>query len=133
MPTIAVTSEDFRRISGHAGRCRRFLIYRVASGYAPELLETLELPAGQALHAWGDRDGHPVFEADVVLSQSAGEGFVRKLEARGIEVALTTESDPVCAIRGYLAGTLARAPAHHCLTQGVRHVVSRVLGFFIGS
>lgn len=91
------------------------------------MTQKLDLPADYALHDWGDRDGHPVFDVDVLLSGSAGSSFVRKLEDRGIEVVLTSETDPIRAIRAYTTGTLTRAGAHHCLTQGIRRAVSSVL------
>lgn len=128
MTTFAVTSQDFRRITGHAGRCRRFLIYEAGSQMSPHVIEKLDLPTSYTIHEWGDDDGHPVFEVDVLLSGSAGNGFVGKLENRGIDVVLTTETDPESAIRAYMTGTLHRADSHHCLTQGIRRAVSNVLG-----
>jgi predicted Fe-Mo cluster-binding NifX family protein len=112
MYRIAVTSQNFRTITPHAGRTRRFLVYRGAPGGDPELVDRLDLPKQQALHDWGNKDGHPIFEMDAVLCGSCGHNFVAKLAKRGVEAVPTDETDPERAIRDYLTGQLSKAEVH---------------------
>lgn len=127
MITVAVTSQDFHKVSGHAGRCRRFLIFRVGPDGQPWLTEKLDLPAEQAVHTWGDADGHPVYGVDALLSASAGDGFVQKLARRGIDVGLTSERDPVRAVADYAAGTLPRHDGHSCWGEPIHGLAGRLL------
>ena len=103
---IAVAAQNSRDVSAHAGRCRRFLIYRVADGAiaGPELVE---LDAGQALHDAATDRPHPLDGVDALIAASIGGGLVAKLSGRGIRAALTTETDPRLAVGRYLAGELA--------------------------
>ncbi len=126
MMTVAVTSQDFHKVSGHAGRCHRFLVFRVGADGQPRLTEKLDLPAEQAVHTWGDADGHPVYGVDALLSASAGDGFVQKLARRGIDVVLTSERDPVRAVAAYAAGTLPRNDAHSCLGETAHGLAGRL-------
>jgi predicted Fe-Mo cluster-binding NifX family protein len=112
MTTFAVTSQNFRTITPHAGRTRRFLIYEAGPDRAPELVDKLDLPKAQALHHWGNTDGHPIFRVDVVIAGSCGRNFVNKLGARGVDVVPTPETDPESAIRQYFAGTLPVSEVH---------------------
>jgi predicted Fe-Mo cluster-binding NifX family protein len=112
MYRIAVTSQNFRTITPHAGRTRRFLVYQGASGGTPELVDRLDLPKEQALHDWGNKDGHPVFEMDAVLCGSCGRNFVAKLAKRGVDALPTDETDPEKAVRDYLQGRLSQTEVH---------------------
>jgi hypothetical protein len=41
---IAVSSQNFRTITGHAGKSRRFIVYHAKPGETPQELERLDLP-----------------------------------------------------------------------------------------
>ncbi|WP_245715436.1 NifB/NifX family molybdenum-iron cluster-binding protein [Propionivibrio dicarboxylicus] len=60
----------------------------------------------QLIHHFGDygEGAHPLDGADVVITGSAGEGFLRHMAARGARVILTGEIDPREAVRKLLAG-----------------------------
>ena len=111
---IAVTSQNFRTITGHAGKTRRFLILEVDGQSEPVEVERLDLPAGLSLH---DHDGanHPLFEAGVtaLLTQSAGSGFVQRLARQGIAVHVTSATDPLSAAADLAAGRALPAAAPH--------------------
>jgi len=49
---------------------------------------------------------------DAVITGGAGDGFVRRLGARGIEVVLTGETDPLQAVHDYVAG-IVKPPLPH--------------------
>lgn len=126
MIIAAVTSDNFTEVTGHAGRCRRFLIYTVDGTGAPRLTRKLDLAPEEVLHVWGDHPRHPIFSVDAVLTASAGGGFVRKLARRGIDVAITDESDPVRAVQAHRLGTLPRRHAQSCVAHSLRSVTQRL-------
>lgn len=105
---IAITSQNFREVTGHAGRTRRFLIYEVQSNQEPVEIDRLDLPKELAFHELHDKEpaSHPVDVADVLITGGAGAGFIHRLAQRGIKVFVTTETDPVQAVRLFLAGKL---------------------------
>ncbi len=99
---IAVTSQNFRTVTNHAGKARRFLVLEIdEQGKAVEL-ERLDLPKHMAFHGLDHASPHPIDGVDVVLSASFGPGFARKMAARNIIASLTEESDPQAAIAQFL-------------------------------
>lgn len=109
---IAVASQNFRTVTAHAGKTRRFLVFQAAAGVPPVEIERIDLPMGMAMHDFHGEGEHPLYALDVIIAGSAGSGFVARLAARGVEVALTSESDPLAAVQHYLAGTLPPAAPH---------------------
>lgn len=111
---IAVGTRDFRSIATHGGRTRRFLIFDAAAGAEPVEVKRLELAPDEVLHHSGDGQPHPIDEVQVVITGSSGSGFVAHMRRRGIEPVVTSESDPLQAIRDWFAGTVKPAlPVHH--------------------
>ena len=102
---IAVTSQNRREITEHAGRCRTFWVYQVDAGrlIARELLE---LPQEQSFHDSDPHDAHPLDQLNVLISRSMGPGLARRLAAKGILGVVTDEYDPDTAVRAFAAGTL---------------------------
>jgi predicted Fe-Mo cluster-binding NifX family protein len=114
---IAVTSQNFRTISGHAGKTRRFLAYELEGLGPPRELERLDLPQEMMMHEFRGTE-HPLQRFDALITGGAGEGFVRRLGAWGVKVAITDETDPLKAVLAYARGDLvpgvgAHAHAHH--------------------
>lgn len=108
---IAVTSQNFRTITGHAGRARRFMVFvGEPDGEVREVVR-FDLPPEMAMHGFDETRGHPLDGTDVLITASCGEGFVRRLARRGIQVIATTETDPQIAVQAFLAGHLIPAPA----------------------
>jgi predicted Fe-Mo cluster-binding NifX family protein len=102
---IAVTSQNFRTVTGHAGKTRRFLVFEAgADGVTPVEVERLDLPKSMSLHEYHG-DDHPLYRMDVVLTAECGKGFMRRLAAHGVRVIATSELDPVRAVMGVVAGT----------------------------
>lgn len=110
---IAVTSQNFRTITGHAGKTRRFLVYETAADAAtPVEVERLDLPRAMSLHEFRG-DDHPLFAVDYVVTAGCGEGFVRRLALHGVTVIATAEPDPLAAACALVTGqTLPPAPPH---------------------
>ena len=106
---IAVTSQNFRTVTGHAGRARRFIVFDVVAGEAPREVERLDLDANMAIHGYDHRAQHPLDGMDVLITGGAGQGFVHHLAARGVRVVATAESDPQMAVAAFLAGRIMSA------------------------
>lgn len=109
---IAISSQNFRQVTGHAGRARRFLVFKVGGADAIDLVDRLDLPKEFALHGFDDRQPHPLDGMDVLITGGAGEGFKRRLAARGVRVIATGEADPETAVKDFLAGTVKAPHAH---------------------
>jgi len=109
---IAVSSQNRKTVTGHAGRTRRFSIWDVKPDAEPIQGEWIDLPKELAFHEFHSDGPHPIDGVDVLIVGGAGPGFVRRLAARGVTVVQTRETDPAKAVRDYLAGTLAPAAEH---------------------
>jgi predicted Fe-Mo cluster-binding NifX family protein len=109
---IAVSSQNFREVTGHAGHARRFLVYEVDEAGAIRLVDRLDLPKEFAIHGFDDRQPHPLYGMDVLITGGAGEGFKQRLAMRGVHVVASGETDPETAVRDFLAGAV-KAPEPH--------------------
>lgn len=98
---IGVTSQNFRTITGHAGKARRFLIYSAEADAQPVEIDRLDLPKEMSMHEFRGMDPHPIDALEVLITGSCGAGFLRRMAARGIEVITTSESDPILAVTSY--------------------------------
>ncbi len=110
---IAVTSQNFRTITGHAGKSRRFLVYEVPEDGEPMEVERIDLPMGMAFHDFRGDGPHPVDIADLLITGGCGDGFRRRLAARGVQVVATSETDPVAAVRAAARDEPLPPPAPH--------------------
>lgn len=108
---IAVTSQNFKSVTGHAGKARRFIIFDVGAPCDTPEVAHLDLPIEMTFHEFAGGK-HPLDDADVILTASAGQGFVAKLAQRGVQVITTGESDPQKAVRDYLMGEIKPAMPH---------------------
>ncbi len=109
---IAVTSQNFRTITAHAGKSRRFLTYETnAQGELVELAR-IDLPKELSIHEYKG-ENHPLFEFDVLVSASAGQGFINRLSQQGVQVICTSETDPQAAAQAIVQGRPLPAPEAH--------------------
>ncbi len=103
---IAVTSQNRRTVTDHAGRCRKFRIFEIQEGRV--LRDSLlELPREASLHETDGSQPHPLDDMDLLIAGGMGAGLRRRLAARGIEAVVTSETDPERAVHLWLAGELA--------------------------
>lgn len=109
---FAITSQNFRTITGHAGKARRFIVYDVNGPEQIVEVDRLDLPIEMAMHGFDDRHAHPLDGTDILITGGAGDGFVMRMARRGVRVLRTGETDPLEAIRGCFSGTL-KPPAPH--------------------
>ncbi|QIK37060.1 nitrogen fixation protein [Caldichromatium japonicum] len=124
---IAVTSQNLRTITAHAGKTRRFLIFEINAQGEPVEIERLDLPAGMSLHDYHG-DDHPLFQLglNALITQSAGQGFQNRLARHGITVYATSATDPRQAVVDLAAGRpLPAAPAHD---EDYHHAVAPLAG-----
>ncbi len=110
MRKIGVTSQNFRTITGHGGKARRFIIYQVDETGEVEEIDRLDLPRQMSLHETLPTSPHPVDELDVLITGCAGAGFLRKMEARGVRLVQTSARDPLLAVMSLAAGEILPPP-----------------------
>ncbi|RIX42560.1 MAG: hypothetical protein D3M94_18695 [Rhodocyclales bacterium GT-UBC] len=104
---IAIATKDYATVCGHAGQTREWLVYDLSSHQSNQLLpapQRLELNKEQILHSFADDGPHPLDGVDIVVTASAGDGFIRHMKKRGAEVLLTGEIDPTQALTRIIAG-----------------------------
>jgi predicted Fe-Mo cluster-binding NifX family protein len=106
---IAVTSQNFRTVTGHAGKARRFIVFEADGQTPPREIERLDLDANMAMHGYGHNAAHPLDSMNVLITGGAGEGFVRNLAARGVQVVATNETIPSLAVEAFLDGRVKSA------------------------
>lgn len=109
---IAVASQNFRTVTGHAGMTRRFLVFEAEQGAAPREVDRIDLPLEMTIHSFSGQGPHPLDAVQTIIVGSAGPGFVTRMAARGVQAVTTSETDPAAAVSQFLVGTLPPAPAH---------------------
>ena len=106
---IAVTSQNRKNITEHAGRCRNFWVFTIDDDSIVDK-QLLELPKEQSFHDSSPHSSHPLDDVDVLISGGMGQGLMNRLERKGIKVLITRESDPELAVSLYLSGKLSGEP-----------------------
>ncbi len=117
---IAISSQNKKSITGHAGKCSRFWLYETEN----EIIlskELIELKREDILHfrfheSENPHALHPLFEVDLIITGGAGQGFINRLSGKGVTVLPTSETDPDKAIEKYFNGSLnvINPETHHC-------------------
>ena len=109
---IGVTSQNFKTITGHAGKTRRFLVFtQDGEGKAVEI-DRLDLPKALSMHEFRG-DVHPIDDLEVLITGGCGDGFSQRMAGRGIRVVTTSETNPKKAVTAVFAGlTLPEAAPH---------------------
>jgi predicted Fe-Mo cluster-binding NifX family protein len=109
---IAVTSQNRKTITGHAGKCRKFWIYEVEDRTIKGK-SLLELPREQSFHE-SHGAAHPLDDVNVLICGGMGSGLTQRLRRNGTEGLVTRETDPDQAIAAYLEGRLeVLSPEEH--------------------
>lgn len=109
---IAVTSQNRRTITEHAGKCRKFWVYDIEEGQVMGKT-LLELPVEQSFHESLPHEPHPLDAVQVLMTGGMGPGLQHRLATKGITALMTAETDPDQAVTAYLQGTLV-AEASSC-------------------
>jgi predicted Fe-Mo cluster-binding NifX family protein len=103
MMLIGVTSQNFKTITKHAAKTRRFIIYSVDENEQIEETKRLDLPIEESLKEYDRKAIHPIYAVDVLLTGSCGDKFKKRLKRFDVEVVETDEADPLHAIKAYRA------------------------------
>lgn len=98
---IAVTSQNFKTVTNHAGKARRFIVYDVTSPDNIVEIERHDLAPEMAFHNFNG-EMHPIDGIDVLISASFGEGFARKMAQRGIKASIAQTSNITNAIFDFI-------------------------------
>ncbi|RZV34826.1 MAG: nitrogen fixation protein [Chromatiales bacterium] len=101
---IAVTSQNRKNVTEHAGRCRKFWVFDVEGDKVVDK-QLLELPKEQAFHDSSPHDAHPLDDVDVLITGGMGSGLAQRLERKGIKALVSTDKDPEIAVSNYLGGS----------------------------
>ncbi|MBT8420633.1 MAG: NifB/NifX family molybdenum-iron cluster-binding protein [Gammaproteobacteria bacterium] len=121
---IAITSQNRREVTGHAGKCRKFWIYEIAEDSSPVVKDKklLELPKEQSLHEHSGAEPHPLDVVNVFITGGMGGGMRQKLARKGIRGITTPETDPDKVIAAFLDGSLVEQSSDHdCECSGHGH------------
>jgi len=104
---IGFSSQNFKTITGHAGRTRRFLVYDLGpDGMAIEA-ERLDLPLEMSMHEFHGTGAHPLDALDVLVTKECGAGFLNRMGERGVVVVTSPEdTDPASVLRGIAEGRI---------------------------
>jgi predicted Fe-Mo cluster-binding NifX family protein len=103
---IAVTSQNRKTITEHAGKCRKFWIYDIADGNIAGK-QLIELPIEQSFHASHHSLAAPLASVSVLITASMGAGLYQRLQRHGIQALITPETDPDTAVAAFLDGNLS--------------------------
>ncbi|MEJ2117866.1 MAG: NifB/NifX family molybdenum-iron cluster-binding protein [Alphaproteobacteria bacterium] len=101
---IGVTSQNFRTVTGHAGKARRFMVFEVAEDGAVLQSDRYDLPKDMSMHEHPHSAPHPIDDLNVLITGSCGEGFMQRMAKRGIKVIVTGETDPMKAVKAVATG-----------------------------
>lgn len=107
---IAVSSQNRKTVTGHAGKCRKFWIYEVMKGEVTGRT-LLELPIEQAFHSAPSDQAHPLDDINILVTGEMGSGLKQRLMQRGIQGVITSETDPDQAVATLLAGAIEFLPS----------------------
>ena len=114
---IAVTSQNRKTITEHAGRCRKFWLFFIEKNKIIDR-ELLEIPKEQAFHDSSPHEAHPLDDIDVLIAGGMGKGLMARLVQKGIKGLVTKEADPEKAVLLYLNGSLESEEPHHHSQNG---------------
>lgn len=104
---IAIPTNNWLSVSGHAGQARCWLLYDLEAHLPGEPLPRparVELAKEQLFHHFDDSLSHPLDGVEIVIAGSAGDGFIRHMRKRGADVLLTGEVSPAAALEHVIAG-----------------------------
>ena len=124
---VAVASENGETLSGHAGTCRKYIIYHLENGEIShkELLELAPSEIFRKVFHDPEMKGyaHPLYEVDYVLVTAIGMNGTRKLKRRGVQALLVAEAEnPDVVVRKLISGSLETYQPHeHSHGHGDHH------------
>ncbi|MFY9327030.1 MAG: hypothetical protein WAO76_03260 [Georgfuchsia sp.] len=104
MKIAIATKDNWSKVSGHAGKTSDWLVFDCQPSQPIPAPRRIQLSKEQLPHYFQDDGPHPLDGVEIVVSASAGDGYIRRMKKRGAVVLLTGESDPLIALQKVLAG-----------------------------
>jgi predicted Fe-Mo cluster-binding NifX family protein len=108
---IAVAFQNGKTITGHAGRCRKFLVFDVNEKREVTGTDEMQFERGVTFHDLRPGGENPLQGCDVMIAGSMGGRLVQKLLGFGVKAVVTEVADPAIAVKAYLDGTLPELDA----------------------
>lgn len=89
---IAVSSQNKKEVTGHAGKCLKWWIFEIQDN---EIINKnyLELEKEQSFHNSPGNLVHPLDGIDILISLGMGDGMKRRLESKGTKAVITAEKN----------------------------------------
>ena len=107
MKIAVACNSDLTETTGHAGRAKHWLLF---DSETADPAQEIHLAKDEVFHYFEglgeEGNDHPLRNVNVIIAQSAGEGFLNKMKKRGIDAAMTAETDPLKAVDDYLSQQL---------------------------
>lgn len=126
---VAITCQNKKKISGHAGTCRNYLIYKIIDNIivSKELIEiSIEEALHNTFHNPIENPNHPLFKVDILLTGGIGLGGIMHLKHYKVQAFIVDETNPDEAVKKLLDGNLTHLdpnslqPAGNCGCGGKR-------------
>jgi len=109
---IAITSQNRKTVTDHAGKCRNFWLFDIESGQSKEK-HLVELAIEETFHANHAQIAEPLAGIQMLITGGLGPGLSRRLSQMGIQIVVTEEKDPETVVKAFLSGTLVSLPINH--------------------
>ncbi|MCF6213461.1 MAG: hypothetical protein L3J45_05480 [Flavobacteriaceae bacterium] len=107
--TIAVTCQNLKEVSGHAGTCQNYLIYTLIDNIVVDKkLRALSRDEilHNTFHSPIENPDHPIFKADILLTGGIGMGGINRLKMYQVDTFIIAETDPDEAVEKLLRNVL---------------------------
>ncbi len=107
---VAVTSQNKKTVTKHAGECRNYIIYSIKNNVITSK-KVLELNDNEILKYTfhEDKSNNPknlLYDVDILLTGSIGPGGVDRLANQNVTAYVINEKDPDIAVQKLINGTL---------------------------
>jgi len=107
---IAITSQNKKTITKHAGQCKNYLIYTIENDEIVSK-KIIELSEEETLHytfhhSSDENCKNILFDADILLTGSIGNGAINRLAKENVTAYIVKEKNPEIAIRNLINETL---------------------------
>ncbi|TQV64476.1 MAG: hypothetical protein FNT29_05065 [Halothiobacillaceae bacterium] len=119
-PLIAVTSQNRKTVTSHAGLCRKFWLYPIENGMPGER-RLVELAKDESFRATPGGLPAALTGITAFISQGMGQGMLMRLQRMGVQGWITAEADPDAAVQAFLRGEASAQPEEHGPEQDHDH------------
>lgn len=104
--TVALTMQNKREITDHAGKCRHFLLVHFDQGKEVER-SWVKLSLDETFSQWGVPLPPGLQNIDALITRGAGPGLQLRLAAQKVRALITDITDPDLALTMYREGELS--------------------------